>query len=133
MDVLDGGVGAVATRSGQAANLLAIVNIAKAGEHIVALNNIYGATFNLANKIIKDFGIDSTFVSVNNFDELEGAIKDNTKLIIGESLANPKADVLDIEKYAEIAHKHNVPLILDNTLATPALLRPIEHGCDIVT
>lgn len=130
---LDGGVGAVATGSGQAANLLAIVNIAKAGEHIVALNNIYGGTFNLANKIIKDFGIDSTFVSVNNFDELEEAIKDNTKLIIGESLANPKADVLDIEKYAEIAHKHNIPLILDNTLATPALLRPIEHGCDIVT
>lgn len=130
---LDGGVAAVATGSGQAASLIAITNIAKAGDHIVALNNIYGGTYNLINKTLKDLGIDSTFVACNDLDELKAAIKDNTKLIFGESLTNPKADILDIEAYANIAHENNIPLILDNTLATPALLRPIDFGCDIVT
>lgn len=130
---LDGGKAAVATGSGQAANLLAIVNIAKAGDHIVALDNIYGGTSNLIGNILKDFGIESTSVSCNDLDEARAAIKDNTKLIFGESLTNPTADVLDIKAYADLAHEHNIPLILDNTLATPALLRPIDFGCDIVT
>lgn len=130
---LDGGVAAVATGSGQAASLLAITNIAGAGDHVIALNNIYGGTYNLIGTTLKKFGIESSFVPCNDIDALKAAIKDNTKLIFGESLTNPKADVLDIEKYAQVAHENNIPLILDNTLATPALLRPIEHGCDIVT
>lgn len=130
---LDGGVAAVATGSGQAANLLAIINIAKSGDHVVALNNIYGGTYNLIGETLKDLGIESTFVSFNNLEEAASAIKDNTKLIFGESLTNPRADVLDIKAYADLAHKHNIPLILDNTLATPALLRPIDFGCDVVT
>lgn len=130
---LDGGIAAVATGSGQAANLLSITNIAGAGDHVIALNNIYGGTYNLIGTTLKNFGIEATFVPCNDIDALKAAIKDNTKLIFGESLTNPKADVLDIEKYAQVAHENNIPLILDNTLATPALLRPIEHGCDIVT
>ena len=130
---LDGGVAAVATGSGQAANLLAITNIAGAGDHVIALNNIYGGTYNLINKTLRDLGIEASFVSSNDLDEARAAIQDNTKLIFGESLTNPKVDVLDIEGYARLAHEHNIPLILDNTLATPALLRPIDFGCDIVT
>lgn len=130
---LDGGVAAVATSSGQAANLLAVLNIAKNGDNIVAINNIYGGTFNLLGSIIKNFGIETKFVKSNDLEELEENIDENTKLVFGETLSNPRADVLDIEAYAEIAHKHNIPLILDNSLATPALVRPIEFGCDIVT
>lgn len=130
---LDGGVAAVATGSGQAANLLAITNIAGAGDHVIALNNIYGGTYNLINKTLRDLGIEASFVSSNDLDEARAAIQDNTKLIFGESLTNPKVDVLDIEGYARLSHEHNIPLILDNTLATPALLRPIDFGCDIVT
>lgn len=130
---LDGGVAGVATSSGQAANLLAILNIAQSGDHIVALNNIYGGTFNLIANSLKALGIEASFVSCNDLKEAKAAIKSNTKLIIGEALTNPKADVLDIESYAKLAHENNIPLILDNTLATPALLRPIDYGCDIVT
>lgn len=130
---LDGGVCAVATGSGQAANLLAVLNIAKAGDNIVAVNNIYGGTYNLFANTLRDLGIETKFVNNNDLDELRAAIDDNTKLVFGETISNPKASVLDIKSYADIAHEHNIPLILDNTLATPALLRPIDFGCDIVT
>ncbi len=130
---LDGGVCAVGTGSGQAANLLAVLNIAKAGDNIVAVNNIYGGTYNLFANTLRDLGIETKFVNHNDLDELRAAIDDNTKLIFGETISNPKASVIDIKSYADIAHEHNIPLILDNTLATPALLRPIDFGCDIVT
>ncbi|ACV28332.1 Methionine gamma-lyase [Anaerococcus prevotii] len=130
---LDGGVCAVGTGSGQAANLLAVLNIAKAGDNIVAVNNIYGGTYNLFANTLRDLGIETKFVNNNDLDELRAAIDDNTKLVFGETISNPKASVLDIKSYADIAHEHNIPLILDNTLATPALLRPIDYGCDIVT
>lgn len=130
---LDGGVCAVGTGSGQAANLLAVLNIAKAGDNIVAVNNIYGGTYNLFANTLRDLGIETKFVNNNDLDELKAAIDDNTKLVFGETISNPKASVLDIKSYADIAHEHNIPLILDNTLATPALLRPIDYGCDIVT
>lgn len=130
---LDGGVCAVATGSGQAANLLAVLNIAKAGDNIVAVNNIYGGTYNLFASTLKDLGIETKFVNYNDLDELRAAIDDKTKLVFGETISNPKASVLDIKSYADIAHEHNIPLILDNTLATPVLLRPIDFGCDIVT
>jgi O-acetylhomoserine (thiol)-lyase len=130
---LDGGVAAVATASGQSANLNAVLNLTRAGENIVVLNNIYGGTFNLLGTTLKNLGIETRFVSANNFEEAEKNIDDKTKLIFGEVLANPTTEVLDIEKYAQIAHSHNIPLILDNTLTTPALIRPIDYGCDIVT
>lgn len=130
---LDKGVGAIATSSGQAANLLAVLNITKSGDNIVAINNIYGGTFNLLANTIKNFGIETRFVNSNDLDEAKNAIDEKTKLIFGETLSNPKADVIDIEAYAKLAHENNIPLILDNTLATPALLRPIEFGCDILT
>lgn len=130
---LDGGVCAVATGSGQAANLLAVLNIAKAGDNIVAVNNIYGGTYNLFANTLRDLGIETTFVNHNDLDELRAAIDDKTKLVFGETISNPRASVLDIKSYADIAHKNNIPLILDNTLATPALVRPIDYGCDIVT
>lgn len=130
---LDGGVCAVATGSGQAANLIAVLNIAKAGDNIVAVNNIYGGTYNLFANTLRDLGIETKFVNNNDLDELRAAIDDKTKLVFGETISNPKASVLDIKSYADIAHEHNIPLILDNTLATPALLRPIDFGCDIVT
>lgn len=130
---LDGGVCAVATGSGQAANLLAVLNIAKAGDNIVAVNNIYGGTYNLFANTLRDLGIETKFVNNNDLDELRAAIDDKTKLVFGETISNPKASVLDIKSYADIAHEHNIPLILDNTLATPALLKPIDFGCDIVT
>lgn len=130
---LDNGAAAVTTSSGQAANLLAVLNIAKSGDNIIAINDIYGGTFNLLGTIIKDFGIEAKFVKPNDLEELEKSIDENTKLVFGETLSNPRADVLDIESYANIAHKHNIPLILDNSLATPAIVRPIDFGCDIVT
>lgn len=130
---LDGGVCAVGTGSGQAANLLAVLNIAKAGDNIVAVNNIYGGTYNLFANTLRDLGIETKFVNNNDLDELRAAIDDKTKLVFGETISNPKASVLDIQSYADIAHEHNIPLILDNTLATPALLKPIDFGCDIVT
>lgn len=130
---LDGGKAAVATGSGQAANLAAVLNITEKGENVVSLNDVYGGTFNLLGTILKSFGIECRFVNSGDLEGLEAAIDDKTKLVFGETLSNPTADVLDIEAYAKIAHAHHIPLILDNSLATPALVRPIEHGCDIVT
>lgn len=130
---LEGGIGAVATSSGQAATLLAILTICNCGEHIVALNNIYGGTFTLIGSTLKKFGIETTFVSAAQDDAvIERAILPNTKLILGESLGNPGVEVLDIERFSSLAHKHSIPLFIDNTFPTPVLLRPIEYGADIV-
>lgn len=130
---LEGGVASVATSSGQAANLLAVLTICAAGENIVALNNIYGGTYTLLGSTLEKFGIKTKFVPLNDFQKLEDAIDDKTKLIFGETIGNPGVEVLDIEKIANIAHNHDIPLIVDNTFATPFLCRPIEFGADIVT
>ncbi len=132
MAALEGGIAALAVASGSAAITYAIINIARQGDHVLVANNIYGGTFNLLNHTTKDFGIDSTFVDPSNYDEVEAGIQDNTKLIFIESLGNPNSEVVDIEKIAGIAHKYKIPLIVDNTFATPYLLRPIEYGADIV-
>ena len=129
---LEGGVGALATASGQAAITYAVQNIATAGDHIVASSNVYGGTFNLFSHTLKDQGLGATFVDPFDIDNFEKAIKPNTKLIFAETLANPNSDVIDVEGIAEIAHRHGIPLIVDNTFATPYCLRPIEHGADIV-
>ena len=129
---LEGGVGALATASGQAAITYAVQNIATAGDHIVASSNVYGGTFNLFSHTLKDQGLTTTFVEPFNLSNFEKAIKPNTKLIFAETLANPNSDVIDVEGIAKIAHKHGIPLIVDNTFATPYCLRPIEHGADIV-
>lgn len=130
---LEGGIGAVCTSSGQAASLLSILNICKAGDHFVCSSTIYGGTFNLFDKRLREMGIEMTFIDQDASDEeIQKAFRPNTKALFGESIANPKISVLDIEKFARIAHKNNVPLIVDNTFATPMLLRPIEFGADIV-
>lgn len=129
---LEGGVGAVATSSGQAATLLSVLTITKSGENIVALNNIYGGTYTLLGSTLEKFGIKTKFVPLNDFQKLEDAIDDDTKLIFGETIGNPGVEVLDIERAAEVAHKNNIPLIIDNTFATPYLARPFEYGADIV-
>src|SRR3712207_2258024 len=130
---LEGGVAAVATSSGQSAVLLAILTLCKKGDHIVALANLYGGTLNILSHTIKNLGIDVTFVEVNASDEvLQAAIKDNTKLVYGETIGNPRVDVLDIERIASLAHANNIPLVVDNTFASPVLCRPIEFGADIV-
>ncbi len=131
---LEGGVGAILTSSGQAANLFAVVNLCRAGDHIVCANNIYGGTFNLFGATLKNLGIDITFVSPSATDEeLERAFRPNTKLLFGESLSNPGVEVLDIERFAKVAHAHGVPLAVDNTFPTPVHCRPFEWGADIVT
>lgn len=131
---LEGGVGALCTTSGQAASLISVLNIASAGDHIVSAATIYGGTINLFAVTFKKFGIECTFVSPNASDEeIQKAFKQNTKLVFGETIANPSIDIFDIEKFAKIAHKNNVPLIVDNTFATPILCRPFEFGADIVT
>lgn len=131
---LEGGVGALAVSSGQAATLTAIITICNEGEHLIAMNNLYGGTYNLINSTLKKFGIDCTFVDINaSDDEINSAFKENTKLVFGETIGNPGVEVLDIERLALIAHSHGVPLIIDNTFATPVLCRPIEWGADIVT
>lgn len=131
---LEGGTAAMLTSSGQAANFFAMFNICEAGDHIVASNSIYGGTFNLIAVTMKRMGIDVTFVNPDaSEDELNAAFQDNTKLMFGETIANPALTVLDIEKYAKVAHAHGVPLIVDNTFATPVNCRPIEWGADIVT
>lgn len=130
---LEGGVGAMLTSSGQAATLAAVMTIAKAGEHVVCSTSVYGGTFNLLDVTLKKFGIDVTFVDPDaDEEEISKAFKDNTKALIGETIANPALTVLDIGKFARVAHAHNVPLIVDNTFATPVLCRPIEFGADIV-
>lgn len=129
---LEGGVGAVVTASGTAAISTALLTLLKAGDHIVASESLYGGTFNLLNVTLPRFGITTTFVNADNPDDVAAAIKDNTRVVFIESLGNPKLDVLDIETLAEIAHQHDIPLIVDNTIATPVLLRPIDYGADIV-
>lgn len=131
---LEGGTAAMLTSSGQAANFFAIFNIANAGDHVVSVSAIYGGTFNLFNVTMKKMGIDFTFVSPDCTDEeLEAAFKPNTKAVFGETIANPALRVLDIERFANAAHAHGVPLIVDNTFATPINCRPFEFGADIVT
>ena len=131
---LEGGVGALCTTSGQAASLFVVLNILKSGDHLVSAATIYGGTINLYNVTLKRFGIDVTFVNPDADEmEIQAAFRPNTKAMFGETIANPALTVLDIEKFARIAHKNGVPLIVDNTFATPVLCRPIEHGADIVT
>ena len=131
---MEGGVGAMMTTSGQAASLLSVLNIAKAGDHILCTAGVYGGTVNLFGVTLKRFGIDCTFVSPDaTAEELEAAVRPNTRLVFSETLTNPTLVVCDIEKYANFAHKHNIPLIVDNTFATPMLCRPFEFGADIVT
>lgn len=132
MAALEGGVGALATASGSAAITYAVQNIAMAGDHIVSASNLYGGTYNLFANTLKDQGLTATFVDPADPDNFEKAIQPNTKLIYAETLGNPNADVIDIEAVADVAHRHGIPLIVDNTFATPYLLRPIEHGADIV-
>ena len=129
---LEGGVGALATASGSAAITYAVQNIAVAGDHIVAAANLYGGTYNLFANTLHDQGLSVTFVDASDPANFEAAIQENTKLVYAETLGNPNSDILDIEAVAEVAHKHGIPLIVDNTFATPYLLRPIEHGADIV-
>ncbi len=131
---LEGGVGAVLTSSGQAANFYAVFNICEAGDHIVASNEIYGGTFNLFGVTMKKLGIDVTFVNPDSTEEeIQKAFRPNTKAVFGETISNPGCAVLDIEKFARIAHGNGVPLIVDNTFATPVNCRPFEWGADIVT
>lgn len=131
---LEGGTAAMLTSSGQAANFFSIFNICEAGSHIVASTAIYGGTFNLIAITLKKMGIDSTFVNPDaSEEEISKAFKPNTRAMFGETIANPALTVLDIEKFAKIAHSHNVPLIIDNTFPTPINCRPIEWGADIVT
>jgi len=131
---LEGGTAAMLTSSGQAANFYAVFNIASCGDHVVSSSSIYGGTFNLFAVTMKRMGIEFTFVSPDcSEEELEGAFRPNTKAVFGETIANPALTVLDIDKFAKAAHSHGVPLIVDNTFATPILCRPIEWGADIVT
>lgn len=131
---LEGGVGAMCTTSGQAANLLAVLNICKAGDSIISTPAIYGGTINLFSYTLKNLGIECIFVDSKSSDEeIKRAFKPNTKLVFGETLANPALKVFDIERFANIAHEMNVPLIIDNTFATPLLCKPFEFGADIVT
>ncbi len=131
---LEGGTAAMLTSSGQAANFFALFNICNAGDHIVASSSIYGGTFNLISVTLKKMGIDATFVSPDATDaELDAAFRDNTRAMFGETIANPALTVLDIERFADAAHRHGVPLIIDNTFPTPVNCRPIEWGADIVT
>ena len=129
---LEGGAAALATASGSAAITYAIQNIAIAGDHLVSSANVYGGTYNLFANTLKDQGLTTTFVDPSDPENFEAAIQENTKLLYVETLGNPNSNVVDIEGIAEIAHKHGIPLIVDSTFATPYLLRPIEHGADIV-
>ena len=131
---LEGGTAAMLTGSGQAANFYALFNICSCGDHIVASSTIYGGTYNLISVTMKRMGIDVTFVSPDaTEEEINAAFQDNTKAMFGETIANPALTVLDIEKFARCAHEHGVPLIIDNTFATPINCRPFEWGADIVT
>ena len=131
---MEGGVGAMLVSSGQAANLTAVLNVTSAGQNIVAMASIYGGTVNLFAVTLKKMGIEVRFVTPDMTDaEIEERIDDNTRLFFGETVANPALVVFDIERYAKLAHKHGMPLVVDNTFATPVLCRPFEFGCDIVT
>ena len=131
---LEGGIGGLLTSSGQAANFYAVFNICEAGDHFITSNNIYGGTFNLFGVTMKKLGIECTFIDPEwDDDQIEAAFRPNTKCLFGETISNPGCQVLDIERFAKMAHKHGVPLIVDNTFATPINCRPFEWGCDIVT
>ncbi len=131
---LEGGVGAMLTSSGQAANFYAVFNICQAGDHLVTSSNIYGGTYNLFGVTLRKLGIECTFVDPNaSEEEIASAFRPNTKLLFGETISNPGCEILDIEKFARIAHSHGVPLIVDNTFPTPINCRPIEWGAAIVT
>ena len=129
---LEGGAAALATASGSAAISYAVQNIATAGDHIVSSTNLYGGTYNLFANTLKEQGLSTTFVDPSNPENFENAIQPDTKLLYAETLGNPNSDVIDLEAISAIAHKHGIPLIVDNTFATPYCLRPIEHGADIV-
>lgn len=130
---LEGGVGALCTSSGQSASMIAVLNLCEAGEHLIALNSIYGGTHNLFAVTLKKMGIEVTFVDADaSPEEIQQAIRDNTKAIFGETITNPSLKVMDIEKFAKVAHDNQIPLIVDNTFPTPYLCRPFEHGADIV-
>ncbi len=129
---LEGGVAALAVASGAAAVTYSIENIAKSGDHIVAAKNIYGGTYNLLEHTLPEYGVETTFVDPFDYEAFDKAIRENTKLVFIETLGNPNSDVVDIEKLAGIAHAHKIPLIVDNTFATPYLVRPFEYGADIV-
>ncbi len=129
---LEGGVGALATASGSAAISYAVQNIARAGDHILSAKNLYGGTYNLFANTLREQGLSTTFVDITDLAAVEAAILPNTKLIFAETLGNPNSDVADLAAIAEIAHRHGIPFVVDNTFATPYLLRPIEHGVDVV-
>ncbi|MCI1304662.1 MAG: O-acetylhomoserine aminocarboxypropyltransferase/cysteine synthase [Lachnospiraceae bacterium] len=129
---LEGGVAGLALASGAAAVTYSILAAVRAGGHVVAQKTIYGGSYNLLEHTLTDYGIESTFVNVHDLDEVEGAIRDNTRAVYIETLGNPNSDIPDIDAIAAIAHKHGLPLIIDNTFGTPYLIRPIEHGADIV-
>ena len=129
---LEGGAAALGVASGQAANVYALLNLASSGDHIVSSNSLYGGTYNAFSHTLARFGIDVSFVDTNDSAALAAAIRPNTKAIFAETIGNPKIDVLDIAAVAEIAHEAKIPLVIDNTLASPLLVRPIEHGADIV-
>lgn len=130
---LEGGVGAMLTSSGQAATLTAVLTIAKAGDHILCSSTVYGGTFNLMAVTFKRMGIDVTFFEQSESDEeIEAKIQENTKAVFGETIANPALTIFDIERFAKLAHKHHLPLIVDNTFATPCLCKPFEFGADVV-
>ena len=129
---LEGGVAGLAVASGAAAITYALQNIVQAGDHIVAADNIYGGTFNLITHTLATQGITNTIVKVNDLVALEAAIQPNTKVVFAETFGNPNGDVLNFEAVAEVAHRHNVVFIVDNTFGTPYLIRPLEHGVDIV-
>jgi O-acetylhomoserine (thiol)-lyase len=132
MASLEGGLGAVATSSGQAAQLIAALALCQKGDEIVASRSLYGGTYTQFDVTLRRMGVDVTFVDIHDPDAIEAAITDNTKLVYGETVGNPRADVLDISTVADVAHRHGLPLVVDNTFATPYLCRPIEHGADIV-
>ncbi|HEX2153732.1 MAG TPA: O-acetylhomoserine aminocarboxypropyltransferase/cysteine synthase family protein [Acidimicrobiia bacterium] len=132
MASLEGGLGALATASGQAAQIVAILTLCSQGDHIVAANNLYGGTYTQFDVTLRKMGIETTFVDPSDPDALEAAITERTKLVYGETIGNPRADVLDIATFAGVAADHDIPLMIDNTFATPYLCRPIEHGADIV-
>jgi len=129
---LEGGVGALATGSGQAAETLAILNIAQAGDEIISSASLYGGTYNLFHYTLPKLGINVRFVDSRNPENFHAAFNERTKLVFAETVGNPRLDTLDIRAVADIAHEHGVPLILDNTLPTPYLVQPFKHGCDIV-
>ena len=129
---LEGGLGALATASGKSAQLIALLTLARQGDHIVSSNALYGGTFTKFNVTLRRMGIDVTFVDLAVPDQVEAAITDNTKALFGETIGNPGCDIMDIGLYAQMAHDHDIPLIVDNTFATPYLCRPFDHGADIV-